>query len=140
MYVRPAILIKQTSTVLNFSTIRFGSNPGMGELFQNLFCVKVFPDTLSLPICDGKPYLQCVQPFVIKLCLQKCLTEGPIKKRLNSKRARLLLLHFLVSKAKSFGADVTPVKVDTLDKLKEVMLSGEKFYRVISGSCQIVGA
>ena len=45
------------------------------------------------------------------VCHHKCLTEGPIKKRLKSKKARLLLLHFLVSKAKSFGSDVTPVKV-----------------------------
>ena len=74
-------------------------------------------------------------PIVSKLlkslvCHHNCLTEGPIKKRLNSKRARLLLLHFLVSKAKSFEANVTPVKVDTMDKMREVMMSGAEFFVV----------
>ena len=64
------------------------------------------------------------------VCHHKCLTEGPIKKRLKSKKARLLLLHFLVSKAESFGADVTPVKVDTMERLREVIRSGEEFYVV----------
>ena len=63
-------------------------------------------------------------------CNHKCLTEGPVKTRLNSKRARLLLVHFFVSKAKSFEADVIPVQVDTMDKLKEVIQSGEEFYVV----------
>ena len=63
-------------------------------------------------------------------CHHKCLTEGPVKTRLNSKRARLLLVHFFVSKAKSFEADVIPVQVDTMDKLKEVIQSGEEFYVV----------
>ena len=79
-----------------------------------------YEDLTTLAANGKTSYTAELLPMVSKLlkslvCLQKCLTEGPIKKRLNSKRARLLLLHFLVSKAKSFGADVIPVKVDTMD-------------------------
>ena len=94
-----------------------------------------FIDLLGNLAAHVANYTAELLPMVSKLlkslvCHHKCLTEGPIKKRLKSKKARLLLLHFLVSKAKSFGSDVTPVKVDTMDKLKEVMQSGAEFYVV----------
>ena len=96
----------------------------------------VNPEDLTTLAANGKTcYTAELLPMVSKLlkslvCHHKCLTEGPIKKRLNSKRARLLLVHFLVSKAKSFEANVTPVKVDTLDKMREVMMSGAEFFVV----------
>lgn len=60
-------------------------------------------------------------------CPHACLTEGPVRGRLNTKRARLLLLHFLASKAKYFGAADPPVIVNTVEELKEVIETGEGF-------------
>ena len=60
-------------------------------------------------------------------CPHACLTEGPVRGRLNTKRARLLLLHFLASQAKYFGAADPPVIVNTVKELKEVIETGEGF-------------
>ena len=60
-------------------------------------------------------------------CPHACLIDGPVRGRLNTKRARLLLLHFLASEAKYFGAADPPVIVNTVKELKEVIETGEGF-------------
>ena len=61
-------------------------------------------------------------------CPHSCLTQGGhLKGRLNSKRARILLMHYLCTKADSLERQKMPVLVDTMEKLQKVIESGESF-------------
>ena len=61
-------------------------------------------------------------------CPHSCLTQGGhLKGRLNSKRARILLMHYLCTKADLLERQKMPVLVDTMEKLQRVIESGESF-------------